>query len=75
MANNNTTSVVRVDICGVLLILFITLKLCGVIQWPWLWVLAPVWIPIVLVVAMVAAILLALLALLAVISVILAIEK
>jgi hypothetical protein len=75
MANNNTTSVVRIGIGGVLLILFITLKLCGVIQWSWWWVLAPVWIPIVLTVAMGAAILLAVLAILAVISVILAIEK
>lgn len=24
---------------------FITLRLCGVIDWPWIWVLAPVWLP------------------------------
>ena len=24
--------------------LFIILKLCGVISWPWLWVLSPLWI-------------------------------
>lgn len=23
---------------------FITLKLCGVISWPWIWVTAPIWI-------------------------------
>ena len=28
----------------VLTLLFIALKLCGVISWSWLWVLAPVWI-------------------------------
>jgi hypothetical protein len=28
-----------------LLILFIALKLCTVITWPWFWVLAPLWIP------------------------------
>lgn len=28
---------------------FIVLKLCGVISWPWVWVLAPIWIPLVLV--------------------------
>ena len=28
---------------GALGILFIALKLCGVIDWPWLWVLAPIW--------------------------------
>ena len=24
--------------------IFITLKLCGVIDWRWVWVLAPIWI-------------------------------
>ena len=32
-----------------LAIVFITLKLLGVITWPWKWVLAPLWIQIVLV--------------------------
>ena len=27
-------------------LLFIALKLVGVISWSWLWVLAPIWIPI-----------------------------
>ena len=27
-----------------LTILFIALKLCGVIDWSWLWVLSPIWI-------------------------------
>lgn len=31
--------------CGLLTILFIGLKLCGVIDWSWWWVLSPVWIP------------------------------
>lgn len=30
---------------GLLTIVFITLKLCGVIEWSWLWVLGPLWIP------------------------------
>jgi len=25
-------------------VIFITLKLCGVISWSWLWVLAPFWL-------------------------------
>lgn len=25
-------------------IIFVILKLCGVITWPWIWVLAPFWI-------------------------------
>lgn len=29
---------------GLLTIVFIVLKLCGVIHWPWLWVLSPIWI-------------------------------
>ena len=31
-----------------LLLIFITLKLCGVIAWSWVWVLAPFWIPLAL---------------------------
>lgn len=30
----------------VLLIVFIVLKLCGVIAWSWWWVLSPIWIGI-----------------------------
>lgn len=30
---------------GVLTLIFITLKLLGVIAWSWWWVLAPLWIP------------------------------
>lgn len=30
---------------GALTLIFITLKLCGVIDWWWIWVLAPTWIP------------------------------
>lgn len=29
-----------------LLALFVTLKLTGIIAWSWLWVLAPLWVPI-----------------------------
>lgn len=32
--------------CVLLSLVFITLKLCKVIDWSWLWVLAPLWIPI-----------------------------
>lgn len=31
---------------GVLLIVFIVLKLVGAIDWSWWWVLAPLWVPI-----------------------------
>lgn len=29
---------------GLLTLVFIVLKLCGVISWSWLWVLSPIWI-------------------------------
>jgi hypothetical protein len=31
------------SVLTLLLILFIALKLCGVISWSWWWVLAPLW--------------------------------
>lgn len=31
---------------GLLTILFIALKLTGVIKWSWWWVLSPIWIPL-----------------------------
>lgn len=34
---------------GALCLLFIGLKLGGVINWSWLWVLSPLWIPLVIV--------------------------
>lgn len=40
--------------CAVLTLIFITLKLCGVIEWSWLWVLAPLWIETALVLLVVA---------------------
>lgn len=35
----------KINLPVVLTILFVTLKLVGVIAWSWLWVLAPLWIP------------------------------
>jgi hypothetical protein len=42
---------------GLLAIVFITLKLTGYIDWSWWWVLAPLWIPIVIVFVILALIL------------------
>ena len=43
---------VRVNVGGLLstllLVAFVVLKLCNVITWSWWWVLAPLWIPIVI---------------------------
>ena len=44
------TKYVGLGVCDVLGIVFIVLKLIGVITWSWWWVLAPFWIPIVLVI-------------------------
>lgn len=30
---------------GALTLIFIALKLCNVINWSWLWVLSPLWLP------------------------------
>lgn len=45
-----------IGFCGLLTIVFLTLKLTGFISWSWLWVLAPIWIPIALVLGIVGAI-------------------
>ena len=39
-----STSAGGVGFTGLLTIAFIVLKLCGVIEWSWLWVLSPLWI-------------------------------
>ena len=43
---NNTTVNTGMKFCDVLLIVFIVLKLCKVINWSWWWVLSPFWIPL-----------------------------
>ena len=45
MSNKNSnTSSGGIGFGGLLTIVFITLKLLGVITWSWLWVLSPIWI-------------------------------
>lgn len=55
--NNNKSTSGGIGFCGLLTIVFITLKLLKVITWSWLWVLSPMWIPIaiVLVIAIIIA--------------------
>ncbi len=48
--NNNTTSSSGIGFTGLLTILFIALKLLGVIEWSWVWVLSPIWITALLIV-------------------------
>lgn len=40
-------------LCGVLTIVFVVLKLVGVIDWSWLWVLSPLWINIALIIILI----------------------
>ena len=49
-SDNTKTASGGIGFSGLLGLLFITLKLCGVINWSWWWVLAPLWIPIALVI-------------------------
>lgn len=44
MENKTTTVKGGIGFTGLLTILFITLKLLGIISWKWLWVLSPLWI-------------------------------
>jgi hypothetical protein len=48
MSNNNSAGT-GIGFCGLLTLVFIVLKLVGVINWSWIWVLSPIWIPTVLV--------------------------
>jgi hypothetical protein len=43
MSNNNSSSG-GIGFGGLLTILFVALKLTGVIAWSWWWVLSPLWI-------------------------------
>lgn len=48
-----------ISFMSLLTIAFIILKLCSVIKWSWWWVLAPMWIPTLLViVALIIAVIL-----------------
>jgi len=40
----------QIGFSGLLFILFLALKLTGVIAWAWVWVTAPLWIPLIIVV-------------------------
>ena len=43
--DKSTTVYGGISFCGLLTIVFVVLKLIGIIGWSWLWVLAPLWIP------------------------------
>lgn len=47
MENKSNTG--GIGFVGLLQLIFITLKLLGVISWSWVWVLSPTWISIIIV--------------------------
>lgn len=48
--NNQSNSNSGIGFLGLLEIVFITLKLLGKITWSWVWVLAPLWLPTILII-------------------------
>ena len=52
--DNNSGASSGIGFCGLLTIVFIVLKICGVISWSWVWVLSPLWISFSLVVIIIA---------------------
>ncbi len=45
MPQQQPPAALSLDFGGGLLLLFIGLKLAGIIHWSWWWVFAPIWIP------------------------------
>ena len=43
MSESNNNSSGGIGVFGLLGVVFVTLKLCGVIGWSWWWVTAPFW--------------------------------
>jgi len=59
MANSTNSNSGGIGFVGLLTIVFITLKLLDVIQWSWWWVLSPLWISALVVVAFILIVLVA----------------
>jgi hypothetical protein len=55
--SNNSSSSSGIGFTGLLTILFIGLKLTGYINWPWIWVLSPIWISALIILAILAVLL------------------
>lgn len=49
--------VINTGFIGILTLIFITLKLCNVIAWSWVWVLSPLWIGAIILVVFLAVML------------------
>jgi hypothetical protein len=61
MKENNNGRNGGIGFTGLLQLVFITLKLLKVIDWPWVWVLAPLWITAGLAILIIACVFLVLL--------------
>lgn len=59
MNNNSKKKKGSLGIVSILTIIFVILKLCGVIEWSWLWVLSPIWITLLITAIAFAVILIA----------------
>ena len=57
MSNSSSPNSGGIGFFGLLTIVFITLKLTDHIDWSWWWVLAPLWMPITLIIVIVLLIL------------------
>lgn len=49
MSSSSSSSSGGIGFAGLLTVVFVTLKLMGSISWSWWWVLAPLWLPTVIV--------------------------
>jgi len=45
---NNSTKSSGIGLSTILFLIFLVLKLIGVITWSWWWVFSPIWIPFIL---------------------------
>ena len=55
-SSNKSGSTVGIGFSGLLAVAFIVLKLCKVIDWSWVWVLSPIWIPFAIIVVILVVI-------------------
>ena len=53
---NNPKSLISITFTEALMLVFIVLKLCGVINWSWWIILIPLWVPIALIILVFALI-------------------
>lgn len=56
MSNVKTSTTSSFPLGIILFLIFMTLKLCGVIAWSWIWVTAPIWAPILIVLTIFAVV-------------------